>query len=339
MRGNELLCKMELMDPIYIEAAEAGPKGKRKRRIRRWAAAACFCAAFGLAAPILADTVPAFYAMLYRLSPATAQFFQPVRRSCQDNGIRMEVEAAYIREDTAEIYISMQDLEGGRLDETTDLFDSYRINTPSGSMGHCQLAEYDRDTQTATFLITIEPWEEQSTPGDKITFSVRKLLIGKKRYEGIIEGVNLAHIEEDVPTQTVRPRGISGIENLEKNGDWEEGQTMAVLKPSGSICVPTDGVTLTGIGYVDDCLHVQVYYEDILNTDNHGTIFLTDTQTGAKVLCDASISFFDQEEKGSYEDYIFPGMKGEALGDYELCGEFVTSAGSIEGNWSVTFSV
>lgn len=43
MRGNELLDKMALIDPAYVEAADAAPK-KRKRALLTWGAiAACFC--------------------------------------------------------------------------------------------------------------------------------------------------------------------------------------------------------------------------------------------------------------------------------------------------------
>lgn len=43
MRGNELLDKMELIDPVYVEAAEAKPKGKKNTWIKWGAMAACLC--------------------------------------------------------------------------------------------------------------------------------------------------------------------------------------------------------------------------------------------------------------------------------------------------------
>lgn len=39
MRGNELLDKMELIDPAYIEAADTAPN-KRKSAWAKWGAAA-----------------------------------------------------------------------------------------------------------------------------------------------------------------------------------------------------------------------------------------------------------------------------------------------------------
>jgi len=329
MRGNEFLDKMNLVDSAYVEAADRMPLRKISGLKKCFAIAACLCLAFSLAVPAMAASIPAFYEMLYTISPATAQFFKPVQLSCEDNGIRMEVTAAYIHEDTAEIYISMQDLEGTRLDGTTDLFDSYQIHTPFDCMAHCKFSSYDSNTQTATFLIMIEQWNKQDIIGDKLTFSIRKFLCNKKSYEGVIDDVHLGGIDLNTATQTVYPRGLSGIASV------DEAQT--ALKPVGSICSPIDGVNLTGIGYVDGYLHVQVYYENISKTDNHGWIYLIDSKTGGKIACDGSLSFSDEAEEGSYQDYIFTGIPADALGDYKLYGDFVTSSGSVEGNWSVTF--
>lgn len=56
MRGNEFLDKMELIDPAYIEAADALPKKEKNAWIKWVAAAACLCLIVGAAT------------MLYRLN-------------------------------------------------------------------------------------------------------------------------------------------------------------------------------------------------------------------------------------------------------------------------------
>lgn len=337
MRGSELLNKMDLIDPEYILAAESRAVPKRNRQKRWYAIAACLCLIFCLAVPAMAASMPAFYDMLYAVSPATAQFFKPVQLSCEDNDIRMEVSAVYIHENTAEIYISMQDLEGTKFDETIDLFDRYQINTPFDCTSHCILADYDPDTHTAEFLITIEQWNGQEITGDKLTFSLREMIGKKETYEGIINDINLSDIRLDNTSQSVYPRGIGGSEFIEKKKDSDDQDLLTVLKPSGSICSPVDGVTLTGMGYVDGYLHIQVYYKDILKTDNHGMIALINKETGNTINCDSSVSFFDNAGESSYEDYIFNEIPAETLGKYNLYGKFITSSGSIEGNWSITF--
>jgi hypothetical protein len=64
---------------------------------------------FTLAVPAMAAAdVQVAYEILYAVSPKIAQELKPVRMSCEDDGIKMEVISAYINGDKAEIYISMQ---------------------------------------------------------------------------------------------------------------------------------------------------------------------------------------------------------------------------------------
>ena len=60
MRGNELLDKMELADPAYVEAADRKPLRKRRGWIPWAAAAACLC--------LLIAAIPVF-----SLKPSTPQ--------------------------------------------------------------------------------------------------------------------------------------------------------------------------------------------------------------------------------------------------------------------------
>lgn len=47
MKGNDLLDKMELVDPAFVEEAAAAPKKNKKKRVRWCAAAACICLVVG----------------------------------------------------------------------------------------------------------------------------------------------------------------------------------------------------------------------------------------------------------------------------------------------------
>ena len=101
------------------------------RRIGRIAACLLLVFVFSISSLSLAaatGNIPA-NDIFYSLYPDMAMKLSPVNESCEDNGIKMEVESIYVHENMAEIYISMQDLTGNRIDETTDLFDSYDIHT------------------------------------------------------------------------------------------------------------------------------------------------------------------------------------------------------------------
>ena len=337
MDSNHILNAMGAIDDNAILDAKSYQRPKSHRWLRWGAWAACICLVISLSIPTMAAKIPSFYNVIYEISPATAQFFKPVQRSCESQGIQMEVVASYIHEDTAEIYVSLQDLEGDRLSESTDLFDSYSIHTPFDCTSNCTLVSYDPNTKTATFLITIEQWGNVDIVGDKLTFSVRELLGQNEEHKGTINDVDLGHITLSTSTQAVSSRGMSGDEYVAENEYADSSTGVVVLKSNGRIASPTGGVALTGIGYIDGKLHVQVYYEDILKTDNHGFIKLINKNTGESIDCYGSVSFFDEEQRGSYTDYVFTNIPMETLGEYELYGEFVTSSGSIEGDWSITF--
>lgn len=58
MRGKELLDKMELIDPAYVEAAGSAPERKaaRPKRVKWIVAAACICALLAVTTGVLAET-------------------------------------------------------------------------------------------------------------------------------------------------------------------------------------------------------------------------------------------------------------------------------------------
>lgn len=314
-------------------AAQKAPA--RPRRLRPLIALAAVLVCLALTVPAFAMPAlaadPDGYALLYSISPAAAQFFKPVNRSDEDNGIRLTVDSVYLHSDTVEIYVSLQDLTGDRLDETTDLFDSYRINRGFDCSATCSLAGYDAQTRTARFLISITSFDGQDIEGDKLTFSLNRLLTGKTETEGAVTGLDLAAVQAEPATQQVEWRGGSGIA-AEAGGSAAETRT--ALVPTGTLAAPTPGVAITAMGYVDGLLHIQVLYENILKTDSHGQLWL---ENGAEKLeCLGTLSFFGENGSDSFEEYYFDVTPAQ-LADCTLYGSFVTADTLIEGNWEITF--
>ncbi|MCC2826712.1 DUF4179 domain-containing protein [Faecalicatena orotica] len=338
MTGRELLFHISELDADLIAEAEtAFSRRKAVPHVRKWlVAAACICLCLSLSIPALAAAGnESAYEMLYSVVPELAQKLKPVRVSSEDNGIEMRVEAAQIEGETAQILVSMRDMMASRLDETTDLFDSYSIHTPYDQTGTCELVNFDSDTGTATFLLSIEQMEHALIPGDKITFSVSRLLSGKQHSEkrlAQIDTANLTGVTDFVMNPDIR--GYGGLAG--ETADEKEPQLMA---PNEEDTVELEkGVLLSSYGIVDGKLHIQVRYADILNTDNHGDIYLK-SSSGEIVNCETSISFWDESGTDSYEEYIFPVAANE-LSKYEVWGEFWTCSGEpIEGNWQVTFPI
>ena len=333
MTVEDLYHGISEIQPKYLEEADTY-KARKPARWKKWAAAACICVCFGSAVPVLAagDNKIA-YELLYMISPSVAQKLKPVRISCEDNGIKMEVAAANIEGHKATILVSMQDVKGNRLDETADLFDSYSIHTPYDQRGGCFFAGYDEETATATFMLEIEQMNEVLIPGDKITFSVGEILVGKKHSDLKLETIDL--VELPVINNFKANPDISGYGGMDLDS-LEEDKIRLMEPDEESAVVMEKGVALTGYGILDNELHVQVRYADILETDNHGRIYLKN-ENGEAVYDQYSISFRDEDGRDNYQEYIFP-IPADGLDSYEMWGEFWTcSSGPIKGNWQVTF--
>ncbi len=182
MSGYDMLMSISDIDTELIEEAD---DIKKKKHTAVWkimptvaAAVIAMCVIFAVPIMALAGSEQV-YEMLYMISPSLAQKLKPVNVSCEDQGILMTVVGADFEDDTAEIVVSLRDLEGERIDETTDLFDSYSIHTPYDQSGGCSSLGYDEGTGEVSFLITVHHMGHEMMPGDKVTFSVSSLLANK----------------------------------------------------------------------------------------------------------------------------------------------------------------
>lgn len=337
MTGRNISDAVSNISSRHIEEAadfQIGKKGVKKHFIMRRAAAAAaaIILAFTMSVPALAaaDFEPA-YNLLYRVSPAIAQKLKPVRMSCEDQGIKVEVISAYAEGSEAKIFISVQDIDGDRIDETIDLFDSYSINTPFDCSSSCENVSYDTKTKTATFLLSISQRNGQDMTGGKITFRVREMLSDKKEYHAALSDLdtnNVSAASETIPPTHIFGGGGTGYSEAEDN--------FRALKAEGILASPVEGVDITAMGYIDGKLHIQVRYENVLKTDNHGYIYFQNDK-GEKISCIANVSFSaDSEYQERYEEYIYDLSEAE-LADYDVYGYFVTSDTLITGNWSITF--
>ena len=317
-------------------------QGKQNHN-RRWgrgiAVAAGLLLVINVSLPVLAGTFPTIYELMYLVSPAVAQFYQPVQLSDEYDGIRMEVVAAYIHEETAEIYITLQDLEKDRLDETTDLYDSYSIHMPYSAIGNCRKVGYDPESGILTYLITVTQENGRKIEGEKLTFSVGGYLGQKQEYEKIEIPIDLTQVTEEAYQYVDTPaRGGTMTSHSELAAIMSETYPVLVPQPADPD-FPIEGVKLTGIGYVEGKLHIQYAVENALNNDNHGSFFLQN-EAGEMLQEAGSISFYEESGKKriDYRDSVFL-IPQEELQNYRLYGDFVISEGFHEGNWQVTFPI
>lgn len=341
------LMKEKILDGIedkYLNEAMNYAKS-HKVKTRRWIAtigkmAACLAIIIGLSISSLFIAVAAgnmaAYDVLYAIYPDIAVKLMPVNVSCEDGGIRMEVEGVSIQNNCAYVYISMQDLDGKYIDGSIDLFDSYSIHTNADQIGGCTLVDFDEGNRKATFLVTVQNMDGTPVEGSAMTFSVSKFLTGKSEVQEELKQICLDSLSEVTETQMEESLTIRG--GSYTDGYGSEGMTQKYLCVDESkLFVPAPGVMVTNYGFINDKLHVQVYYEDILQFDNHGFVYLSDAD-GKEVLPESSTAFWDEERRGSYEEYIFD-ISAAKVKEYAIYGHFFTCQNLVKGDWKVGFTI
>ena len=306
---------------------------KKRMRLKPVILVAAVLAVMFAALPAVAVYVPQAYEIMYGISPEIAQYFTPVQESCVSSGVKMEVISAYIHGDTAEILISLKDLEGGRIDETTDLYDSYSINTGFDCSATCRFVQYDSAENEAVFCITITQFGEQKIEGDKITFKFSKFISQKQEISGQKIEIDLTKVMTNPQTHTPKTIVGGGLDSLNMN--FADSK---LLVPQSTTDIDVSGIRLSGIGIVNGKLHVQQQIIEKLKNDNHGFFYL-ENEAGERINSDYSINFvegMDTENRTDYQEEVFSIPSG-GLDGYTLCGDFVVSGIHVNGSWKVTF--
>lgn len=306
----------------------------RKLKKRLIAVAAAAVVLIGTLPVLTAFGIEPAYEMLYRMAPAAARQFTPVRKSCTDNGIEMTVISAKRDDSEASIYLAVHDTTGTCPDGKWDLYDSYRINVPRDITGHCSFSEYDADTHTAYFVVHLETMDGSPMPDGKVTFSVRQMLMGRRdETASSLEDIDMSSIPYE--PQTTDHSEINGGYGYMEIPDAKDYRFL--IAQEQPLCTPAPYVSVMNIGYIDGALHILIRYEDNLHTDSHGHINLLD-KNGNEIGDKTEIGFhyWDESQIDSYTEQIIP-VSYEMLNECSLKGEFMSSQRFTSGNWRVTF--
>lgn len=332
--NRRLMPKEELIRATLEQTASDRTIRPRRSPLRRVALAGMVLTACLCAVPAAAAVWDPAYQMFYQISPAAAQFFQPVQMRCTDQGITMEVSAVQVEGDTAQAYITFS---GGSVDETTDLFDSWSFHLPFDQTGSCEQIAWDAETGTVTFLCTTQTMDGSPIPiGSKMTFSVRQLLTGKETLEDT--AVDMALEDYSGTVSTLASPGGSADPFYRTGGSGEEAllDTASLLLPGETLAEPAEGLRITAAGYADGYFHIQLCRGDATQTDNHARLWLEDPE-GNRLEAAASVGFLCQgERRTDYTEFLFD-VAPEDLSRYTLAGDFDTASALTEGLWQVTF--
>ena len=344
-----------LVEKMLEMAGEATVEGKNRREgffrvIKPMLTAAAVVTAFVTIVsltvmPVLAANVPAVYRFLNGISPALADFFVPIEKSCTKKGITMQVEAVYVEGNRAEVYISFQDADdtGNLIDGEIDLWTGYGLESRTGcsTIGGHSFAGYDAETGKAYWKVSLQGWDEFET--DKLTFYVYSILssISEEKRE-----LDLKEALTEAGFKNVTLSGRSGTQlandiiqrtDEEKREDPRPVSAVMNVKPVSECAA--DGFTVTGIAFLDGNLRVQICMGDQSRAVRHVRLFLTD-EDGEERITDYSVMW--KESWGgvdyTFYEYVFTGVDADADA-YALYGLFNEESGYVEGDWSVTFTL
>lgn len=335
MKNSRIQQAFTDIDSKYIEETVTMIENKRKvipfsKKVTRLVASIAVTLAVVTSGLTVADAAGSMqaYEILNKMYPHIAQSITPVNKSCVDNGIKMSVEGMNVHGDSAEVYIALQDIEADRIDETTDLFDSYTINTSADQMNGCQFVSYDKAKKTATFIIFIQNMNGKKITGRKLSFSLGQLLLNKKTTETEINIDKLAYCKDSQLIKNEHIVGMGGPEEVDYFSDQYsvEGDEQNAYKP-------VEKVSIIGYGFVDGRLHIKTRYDENREYDNHGYISL---QIGEKKIDEAyGFDYYDSSDQNRYVESVYDVSEDEIAGA-KICGKFVTCDTRLTGDWKVS---
>lgn len=220
--------------------------------------------------------VPGLGGFFAQLLPAWQEQLAPTATSGEpaaSQGITLNVPAALNDGDSAGIFFTLTDQEGGRLSSTTRV-----AGTISGEGWEQDFSAapvyFEEETRTATYRCDVT--RPGALDGAALNLTVTELLGGKNQQELALPLDSLTitepagtttytlDVEEDLLARTWEARYTS----LVKDGTMTfltpgEPQALHFTARYPETADPTvEGVTLTGASYLDGQLHVQLHLED-----------------------------------------------------------------------------
>lgn len=284
------------------------------------------------------------YEKIAELAPGLADYILPMQLTDTEKGITMQVEALQVEGKEAKLIVSFFDEEGSEEDfiaGKVDMYDSYQLKSygTESNVGGCTFLEYDADSGKAYFNVCVLAEEEFA--GDRVKFNVNQLLVEDREYEGTLE-MDLLIVNPALKECTLSGKGGRGeVWDVLKGYTYKTEESFPLFS-TGVMDVEVqrekleDSIQVTGIGYSDGILRVQICRGNLEAADRYGQIFLY-KENGECRYSDASVSWQEEllGERISFEEQWFL-MGEEEMEDLQLFGRFYETGKAVKGNWSVT---
>ncbi|MET1170817.1 hypothetical protein [Paenibacillus amylolyticus] len=278
--------------------------------------------------------------ILHFLGADRIGILQPVHQVSEDQGIRMEVIGAVRDGDTTEIYVSLSDLTGQRIDETLDVYD-YRIT--GGNANNAQIIHYDEANKTAIVRFLIQG----KVSKNRITVQINTLMSGTSLQDGYnvqVDWEKLLH-EKQINSYDILDRdrisGWGGEIDIQMETD-----PIPVLHQDVTN-IPVEGINwvhISNIGFVEGKLHIQINPDNEIGEYNHGYFYFTDEQGQKLDIPQYSISYGRYMKNGvdiggDYIEYVYDLSAVDNLDKLRIQGSFTSISEVVQGNWKTTLNL
>ncbi|MDQ0655905.1 hypothetical protein [Paenibacillus sp. W2I17] len=300
-------------------------------------AALSLCLVTGAAASVGIIDLPS---ILHFLGADRIGILQPVHQVSEDQGIRMEVIGAVRDGDTTEIYVSLSDLTGHRIDDTLDVYD-YRVT--GGNANNAQIIHYDDANQTAIVRFLIQG----KVSKNRITVQINTLMSGTSLQEGYNVQVDWEKLLQE--------KQINSYDILDRNRISGWGGETDIQMETDPIPVlhqdvtniPVEGIDwmhISNMGFVDGKLHIQINPDNEIGEYNHGYFYFTDEQGQKLDITQYSISYGRYMKNGvdiggDYIEFVYDLSAVDQLDKLRLQGSFTSISEVVQGNWKTTFNL
>lgn len=327
MKNDEILDGFGMISDKFIAQAHEDPRHMNGKKAV--ALALVLSLIFILAVPVFATAADdeTAYNLVYSFLPEVAQKLKPVRMTCEDNGIKLEVVSANVEGCEAQVLFK---LTGEQIDGTVDPFDSEKINTAFDSWGTCSFVSYDENEHSALLLASMGTMNKENIKSGKVTFSMSRLLCGKEE--------NIYKIDTDLKSLFTEKEMKAVKDEYSFDTVGENVENMVCADETGMIFDSGKGASIVSACYYNGKLHIKTRYDDISHTDNHGGVYFENADGDNGIICKDSIVYDDAERNCRYYEYLCD-ISPEQLDGYTLVFETTTCDTLVEGNWRVTFPV
>ncbi|WP_145148173.1 DUF4179 domain-containing protein [Paenibacillus xylanexedens] len=331
-----------LYPPVLYPSTQTKKSVNKRRRYRKAiyipvTAALSLCLVTGAAASV---GIIDLSTILHFIGADRIGILQPVHQVSEDQGIRMEVIGAVRDGDTTEIYVSLSDLTGHRIDDTLDVYD-YRVT--GGNANNAQIIHYDDANKTAIVRFLIQG----KVSKNRITVQINTLMSGTSLQDGYNVQVDWEKLLQEKQNNSYdildrdRISGWGGTADIHLETD-----PIPVLHQdvTNVLVSGIDWMHISNIGFVEGKLHIQINPNNEIGEYNHGYFYFTDEQGQKLDIPEYSISYGHYMKGqvrfgGDYIEYVYDLSSVDQLDKLRLQGSFTSISEVVQGNWKTTFNL